>query len=1517
MRTIPSAITTGETSRTPAPVHRISIYNPVLSFGTPSQQSNSSLETAVPQSIAMRSSGNLAYVTYRATDGSTRLRVCNVTTASDWALALSGSATVHSAGGMHPMRCGVFTDLSGNSWIYSTAPSGSGIRVRRGQLTGTSNPLSYAWNDVSPVFGSVPTDTSAFVRRVEAVCPTEIGVIVAIGEHDFTNSLSTITFWYVPDTSTAVQLNALIQMPLTDGYSNWYSHARHCAWVCAAYDGEARKIVVVANASAAGRAVTFTVQAGAESSMRNVLPIDSGVSTISFAPASLSSINGLHYLTGRMTRRRADGVTLVAYDGYLTRGSDDFSIGERNHFVQMQQANGALLMPAGSSTIYYAGNLYLNSAAATPAHNPAITGMSYPNRMLGWSLSQVANNADQVDLTLHNADGALTADPLLRGGRVARLESGQETTYALVGEYSLEKPGIGVTTKGREPIKLKGLAIGDKSLAQWKAPMNMQLMARSAIRSDMAANGLDGLLVQTPQRGYSLNNSGLVFNGLNEPFIAFADEYDHGDGLTHVVVQTAVSDAYHLSTIGVLIGASDAGQGNLFVLPKAGTWGADTLTGPQMRRLRLNGIDPTDPDKDDTGWNFKRRTNGLVKANTSGNRRSDQVLGSYSTNPPFTLAAGTRYGVAVRTSGRRAQLYTRTWLMTPSQIATNAQYVLRSEFLFGYDARKNFSDTPRSGMTISTDVHADVSAFEQSAYDDIEQSLTDAGDNAPSTAYNSNAWACQTQAGFVNLNGASAPTWLTVGAWIRLSVPSYVTHHMARVMDNSDTNITISPAYNSSIPAGTNATVYTIDAADEHGHASSGKKNLRATEADELGDLAVYLDPGAQKRPRAIYGRALFVSDDGTAAAPRYVVSDGVRFSLRSGSSGTRIGWDHGANPLPEPLVSAPDYVKTRYGGSDPSRWRVIFHHGYIFGESAAAMGLPASGYMIVDDEIVRYEAQSFYRRGWFTQTTWTIIPAYYAALAAASGPTSVLRNWRSNGGAQPGDDLGLIPNAVGLLVEVSSRGNQQIQNDKQYYVAGQTYVISPTVNNTSSVTLDKPYENDIAAANPDTTVTPENNTYGDVAILSGRGQFGTTKAKHDSATPVAYCPVDSAGNVASVTVSSYRYFGGLYQSLRDVIARVARLAGVRDIRFRTAFAAPYQAQVIEVSIPSGSPYTLPAREPLIDFMLRMNVFISDQARLNIYFRDYYRLTLRHFTQGVVLVGLATTRTTAQGGVDADASGDRWLAYAYVPLQSWLSTAQDDTIDITVAATGEQVVVEVGGQHLWTFDLALFTDGTNSYSRQTAGAIQVEYSAAQSGNLARLELVELSEEMGDVFVDEERSALAVIDDAIDKRRVLRRAMQSGGCEWSQFWTRDDAGTLRQNLLAHNWTRTDRSRVGHRKTLSDRASGEALDVATIQTDGYEYASATAPELGTPAATQIETRLQLREDLEFAEEHQLSGYGRLAVQPEDGATLQYDPNSGGSDLPSQTALAVAYTQVHLTAVPGALKARYMVRLNRTVS
>lgn len=1565
MRTIPAGILTAQQQTIVAPRHALIARSDLLSFAS-FANSGVSIDTQAPASWAMKANSNLAYVTFR-TDWREWVRVIDITSAGAWALTATGSAQLFGSNAVRTMRSGVFTDNGGSSWLYTATASGSAIQVQRASLSGTSNPLTVSLANYGPTFGPQLIDSGTLVRRVEAVCPTDGGVVVAVGSHRFDAQLTTVEFYWLPDSGTALMLNALIQMPLTESYSAWQAHQKSACAVQAIYNATTKAVIVVANAASRGYGVAFTIKNGVESEMRPVAPFDIASESLAFTPSGLSKIGSLYYLAGRFSRSMIqDKLTLqvTAFDCYLTSADgEDWSFGERNFFLQTGQSLGALLMRSDAPAhVYYGGNGLAVRAPITPAQHASASTTTITDDVIGWTADCVSNGADTLAATLADAQTAGGGDAYsnhahIKRGGVVTLRTGQEASLADFGVYGIDTIESGVSEDGQGELSFSARDYGSKRLIDTNLLVEALLSGRIAF-SDLLTTP-DAWDVKTPDTDERdvkhTTTQGLVYEGLNDPIFMHAVARASQDGQFGATVRFNVTNGAHLSSLGFVFGASDEGQANVMLLPKSNTWTGHVQNKARVRRLNLPPIDQNDPDKIDTGYNLRSRMNALWEpAGGTQVRTTALAGGAYRADNAFPYTPGTDTDVRVRVQGRRVQIWAKTRSMTPASCASNAAFQLLGELVWGDADKKTHSATPRVGLTVCTDVWGDSTAFAAGAYDDLEQSLTYAANSAAPTDFTAQQWNCTTNTNRRSLQGTTTPSHIIAGQYVRLSIPTYDTGFVNSVykvasVDTVNKVVVLDRDY-AATPGGNTAYLFSLPTANIWGYADCGKRNYVATEADELGDLPIPIDPKAKKRPRAIRGRGIFISDDNTAAAIRMIETDGVRLNLRSGAeNGTRVGWD-----LTNPIAYDDDPFYS--SGSDPSVWRAVLHHGYVFAGSPATYGMPLGDYIKVGDEAMRYMRVQFFKRGMQTLDEWTIVPAWYAPLAAANGPTTTLRNWRSSTGAQPGDDLGRILtdfgiNPVGLLVDVVSKSGGETKKDKQHYVQSATFVASPNVNSTSYITLDSAYENDVRG--PDPNIVLENGAInpalakkkleGDLAVLSGRGQFGTDKEQHDADAPVVYYPCDTLGNPASIYVRRFSYYAGRFQSVQDAIKRLAAIGGMRESTFRNAFTTPTADVTTTLST---TPYTLPLQENVSNFTLDMNCHLpgnntnsggfTNAKRLNVYFRDYYRLTVQLYNSasdiaagrlGNVRVGLATTKTSAQGGVDANVDGDRWLEVITVPVSDYnlsgsysgsnpnYAIAEDVTrnIDLRVSVHGALVQVDIGGQPVYTFNLDDLNDGTNSYRRDTAAPVQVEYSVAIAGNTATIRVQELGDEVDYFVARRESSVAANISEITDQRRIKSRATQAGGVEFSQFRVRDNLGTMGDSLWGDKWARSDTVQTGHLLVASGDVAGEALDTAHIVAEGYRFGSASNDLLRTVEAATMEARLLLRDAKEMAEERGIAGVGFIQAQAEDRMALAYDPVD---DVPAHASTDHVISGVRFSADDIECTAEYTLRGYQTL-
>ena len=1530
MRSVGATITTAERAVIVDPLHAATAQNELLSFSAFASTSNASLDSDLAPTYVMFDAGVSAYATFRYTSGASYLRAINSSAATDYQLSSSSSTSLTT----ETMRHGLIND-GGTIRLYTTNMSSGGAQVQRASLSGGTNPITATLANYGPAFGDALASTATLVRRCEATCPTAGGVVVCIGTHNFTLGLSTLQFYLLPDSASVVPLNTMIQMPLTETYASFYATARYASMVSAVYDATAKRIIVVASDQVRGRAVTFSIQNGVESALRPVVPIDPDASTIALMPYSISSIGGTFYLTARFSRTASSQYT-TAFDCILTSADGiNWSFGSRTFFVSQTDGKGTLIMRNDSPTVVvYAGNNTASTAQVTELQSSASTlSTILDDYIADWSLSQVANGADKLGMMLigpvQTGGGmAFDNDPSVARGSVVYLKSGQGSTLADIGAYGIDEVAQSVSVSGREVTKISARDYGNKRLIDTAFPVAMSFESR--ITASRAMSSLNDLSIKTPPVDVTADSvNGWTFSARNDPLIAYCDANDGGDALMKATVKASGADENHLASVGFVFGASQTGAGNVLMIPKTSTWdiGSGAQTKPVVRALNLNSVDPANPKAADTGWNFSTNVNSLWQSVQSGGARTAAVSApTPRTQSTWSMTPGTTYDIAARVVGRRVQLFQKTHVTSSSTWATNADYTLVGEFLFDSQSRRVQSSKNYCGLALGQDVWVDLPAFAQSPYDDIEQSLTTAGNYAALSDFTQYSQACTSWNVPTERNKISVANGAlyTVGQYIRVyfSAAGYNNRH--RISSISGGILTLTENFGLGVAASANGDVYTPSFSYDWGFADCGKRVATAS------GVRVVTDPGAEKRPRQILGRAAFVSDDSTAVSIRYVRSDGVRLLLSSGAeSGSRVGWDYGANPI------AQEDDSFYYAGSSPNAWRVVFHHGYMFNVPPESVYLPATGYVDVENECIRYAGVTFKRRDMSTDATWTIVPTYYAPLQAA-GATSSIKNWKQRSSTSVvGDDFRDIPNPLGMLVEISSRNGGKINGDKQYYVTGvDTTAPTAGTDNAPAISLDKQYENGIVGTD---TVTLAGN--GDIAIISGRGQFGTTKKTHESGTPVRYSPRTVSGDgltgtLPDIRVSAWDCFSGPTQTLEDMVARMCSVAGVHNAAFRNRFTTP--ASPVSAAL-GTSAYTLPLDSTLANFTLDARVHIPGNSTnsfgqyananaLKIGFRGYYMLYVQQYAgtveyalgrPGVIRVGLATTSTD----IAAASDGVRWLELATIPVTDYnmagtttvsgsAYTLTEDVarlVDLRVCVQGGIVSVEINGAPIWTFNLDRYTNGTTSWRKDTPGNITLAYALSIASYTASIRVQELGEEVARYTAPLGTSVSAAINAISQTRRMRTRAGINGAVEFSRFTTRDDAGSLSENLWQDAWSQSDLVQRGH-QLVAGSASGEYIDTSIIAAEGYKFGSTTSNSVSTSEDATNEAKLLMREAAEFQETRGVDGVGLLEVQPEDKITLVY---GGTDDAPQHESSTHVVTSVSLKAGVGETTGSYTLR------
>ena len=1559
-------LTTAQAGVVKKPKHVLLVDDYRLSFDAGHYESRGNLDYGIPQSWLVGLDGGDVvniYAAFRDVSIGAECRVVRFPISISAGFGLRQTAAVLTPSATMRAGLGIIADVPQAFWASG---SGAQVQLYTTALTGTGNPITVDITTFGSAFGPELIDSSTLVRRVEAVCPVQdcSGMIVAIGTHRFVSTayyglLSTIEFWYVT-AGGANKLDTIIQTQHTSAYTSIYEACKWASHVSVADMGDG--CLIVANAHPNGRAVSFTFRNGIESEPTPVIATDIEHKSIFFTPNTISEINDLYYLTGRVLRlATVDGEASAAspmyYDCYLTSVDGvNWSLGERNYYLFQHDAGGTLFM--SGTWLMYAGNGFWTYARGSCVQDPVgISAWSEDiiARLRSATLEQTSNGADQLTFQLSNWDGYFdNADmTALRNGALVKLQSGQYADVADIGIYGIDKVTAAVSQKGRKSADVSARDIAGKMLVDWRLNTPITLQGRSVARPPLTKD--EGLILKTQERSADKDTvywtmkyaetDKLKHQGLNDPAVLFVDAPDTGNGITRATVRFGGDDAYHLSSLGILIGATDDGRANVFLLPK-GDWKSHAQA--RVHYLNLNAVDEDDPEKEDTGWNLKPRINGLWESaltGDTGKRSLPITTGTYLINETIDINPGSWYDVMVRAFGRRAQMWVRYRDMSKANCADNAQCYLISDFEFPDDALRFPVAKTYGGITLATDVFVDPDAFAHACYDDVEVGLSSAGDlHGDISAYGTQfdgTWNTSTYGNrdfvFADQGSGFDMTQVSTGQKVRV-------HRDGAEGYFTVTTINTTPGYEGfwiaewphSMGDATGEIVLLFSGRG-YAYCASGTRKY-----SEFGGALRLHDPQAVKSQLLLYGAGCVyaTSSDANTTPPadlpvsalskKDFESDGVLHLLVSaGWDGT---WPGGA-------------------GTDPVVWSLLFQHNAIARYWVSeAHDLGTSGSFLIDDEAVGYvELAEFTRANqnlgasFENKEKWTVIPTCYTSPVPQTAVSQdIYQYW--NGSTAVGDAFDGSDVQVGMIVELFNRKSYEGFTLPEAEPPKPWYVKSKAGTGATAYIKIGQYDEALGTIGdftPETVVYP-----GEIAVTSFRGRFGTTKTGHSHDAPVVYLPCDATGNPAYIQVKHLTRFSGRYMAVEDAVRRACALAGMRLSYFRK-IDVPYYA-LAQLRMGGTTPQSLGLRESLSNFVLNGWVTLpgrstdtngfTDDPLLVIDFRGYYRLVLQVMStadqiaagyQGNVRAGLITSDT---GDVDVGTDGHRWLEWAVVPVSPLCPTgdftgAHPDhvytpdfgrTVDLRVTVRDALVGVELNGQQVWTFDLDVLYDGVDaetgtSYRVDTAGDILVSYNVDQGvGASGTFQVIELAGEIGSIVAEKGDTARSIIDQATQDRHVRDIATQDGGRLFSQFWARDDGGAIEKALLQHTWTKGDAQRSLHQE-VAGQASGEAMDTTTIQAEGYQYGVDQADIVDTVEDAVAEARLKIREQAEYVQEDSVNARWMVEHQPEDQVAIEYLPSD---DLPSHASSDHVITSISATFDRAGVKADYALRLYKDV-
>ena len=1519
-RTVNASIGTAEEGAANKYCLRVVASDELISFASLTTQATGTLDKNVPQSFALRAGGTYCYVALRRTDGTARLQVGTLATLANW--GLTGGAQISSATDLM-MRAGVYTDASNSSYVYTAVASGSLIQLKRQQINAiTSDPPTISLANYGITFGAALTNTSALVRRVEVICPTAAGIVVAVGTHDFTNARSTIQFWLLPDASTAVQLDTLLQADLTETYAHWYDCAYWATFVTAIYDSAGASIRVIANAHPDGQSCEFSIRNGVETAFKPVAPVDPTYGRVTFRAASVSQVGSLFYLCGRITFILSDD-SAQGFDCMLTSSDAlHWSLGEFNFVLQAGDGMGALVVDTASSPtlLYYGGNGFCNTAQAAPGqgYNTATRQMTlYPQ--VGATLGQKSLSPNNFGASFSNTAGALSDDPRMSGGAQLKVQAGQWNTYADVGVFVIDKPNDPVTPAGRQPLSISTRDLGHSSITDYDALLTIDVRGRDSV--DSVLDTLDNFTALTRTSDILnvndsdnsgkdpldydvvLNSGGLLSKALNNPFLARADL---AGGTRDLFMRATVSmpntgDAYAIPTFALLCDVADDGSFLGVLIPKTASYG--TKTKPRFIRSNLA---PVDEAANTGGFNFETSYQALwlhpdYDAGDVDKKYLQACLelaSHYSTEIAFAHAAGTIRDYVLRRSGRRLQLTSRLHDYEQATCAQNAAHTLVSEYAFGDDERSILTGRTRPGLGANTDAWA-MKQVGKGLGAKAESTLTDAGEDGSATTLiasfddgrfqsGDNSYCHVYSASPITFNASEVAHILWSGWNQDVTIVSYTATdaYSGTLVFTSTWHFPSSaPWASGTMPTGG---VMVRPNAETWGYSGSRYKSYNVTGG------SVQVNPLAGLITESYGGRAAFVTDS-TVLSIRHILWTGDSAELISGNFPMQMAWDPTG-----PTLNSKAYINA---------WRMIMRPNLIYAGYLSDLGLPTTGLLRTSKrEKIRYAQYTWNKPGHgnTAMVKWTEVPTFYSALKRQNAGLNTLTQY-DNGTIQVGDDwthISDITPVAGLRVEVTSKTGTQPAKAKTIRAVSVAAATHGGV-----MTLDSAIASAIRQAG-------DNGDTGDFSIIDGRAQKGTDLADHDADSALCYVPESiTSDNAASyVTVSRYAAYAGTHLSVEDALRNLCTIAGVRSVAFRNLMTSAYVNAPYTLTL-TTTPQALPLADTLSDFLLDMSVHLDATARLQIDFRTrdgvaaYYRLAIHQPSTGTVQVGLETLST------DVNAySGRRWLDLSPALRVSGvtLGTAAADNVALRVIVLGASISVEINGLHVWTFNLAEMAraDGT-SYYQQIAYNVLLSYSSTLAGNSCSVRVPELWMACAPVTIKTGGSVGSAIQQLCTKYHACSRITADGGLAFAQFVVRDDGGAFARGITLHEHQPRN-MRAPALVLITGDTTGLFFDVTRARAEGFSAAAQDGKATTTQEAN-IEAQLVAREAAEQAITEPITTHFRTADEIEDLKTIAYAPANAAA--PQQSALQVVVTSIDTTF--GARKAESKYKLRRYVA
>lgn len=1309
----------------------------------------------------------------------------------------------------------------------------------------------------------VELDPLHYMNRVEAVCWTPLGVIVALGTHRWTRDNGygieeeykyiTTTFFLVKD-GVCTKLRTTIQAPnistLTTTFpqkhtpGNCYINAIQTAsnqitvYAQTYMYKESTSVVTAIGGDIVHKAIMFQITNNIESDQMDVIQVDEYGGSSNFYATGVAKYGSLFYLTGRYLRTLSDEQTLDLEIVLTSADGWNWSVGERNFLIDnvLPSSLGTMSMDyrTAPDKLYYVGH---NKAFVAPAR--VIDGFGTPvditDDFLAIGNSKASNTADQASLTLANEVGQYDDESSTNVfGIYAGLMAAEPAT-GLVNTMIVDSIQNGHDFTGIFPTELPLIEFGQGKLGAWVSPIDVDRWTSTHESTDLKL--MDKMMAKTPMTDVKNDLTGFRSWALNSPFIGYGTcSAGDGNGITKLRFSYPEdqADKYCLPIVGIIFGGTNSdAKFNTIQFPLSGQNGIWSRAKAYLRESCL--LPPASGDVTVGGFNIHASLTPVDYSNVwqASTLWEDGDIQDKSADYPAmtrtkykhtaTFWTGVAYEMAFHIFGNKYHLWKKVVDYRPAYADGAAEwaYIGAGDFT-DQIVRKRGTGREYVGIIASTDTFAMPSSPDGIRATGIESSLSHATRSQDSD-------------------------WQMADAW--------------------------------------------------HNNALDGS-----------------FSPGGTVYKAVQYGKGMYISEDNTLVTLRPVVrSSGQRSSII-----TLATWDYDSSghefysPLGNPewwrLMMEPGVIAIRNAS------------GHSFDTDGTALSdqfhISKTGCMKCGDEILKYWQLPGYGRynslGADIYEDWAgrewcgmnrvgnyldILMVFQRwVLPDICTDSTTIRSW-PGGTAYPADRVGIsggkatrtlnLPYAciddpsysVGCAVKLKSRGAIVDDYSNPLYIIKQIVDEGTSGMNGGAAIINHPITVDSRIINGSIS-----NQSSICALVSGRGFYRTTDTPHDDSEPLLYYPKYKPVEFPDVTVlegalteapltkiinaTRFEHYTGIYNSTEDHLRYICALAGVRNVTFENLHSATETLSSTITWLKTPGNNEINVSDFVLDLLVDLPLLSSGNA-LKIHFRtdrpgEAYILYLTEDNSSSPVFGI----NIKLGMPNSTITGTHKLIDSVTNyLSSMIPTG---AINIRIIVRGERLQIEVEKQLAWAFNLdsTIWIDAADSDKEKNwkiTATGQIGLSMISSTLSVTSRILELGDEVENQVISSNSSGGELLGQIVSDRHILCHSNPNGSIHFGRFTERKNAGNL--PIGTKDTTIVNRNGIAGHVRVSGAEFGEWIDMNYIREFGYGFSQGNNYLALTVNDAIVDAKFLVRRAKEYSRTRSIECVGFPQGEPED--------------------------------------------------